>query len=232
MKTKYNVGPNIYVIKRLMAGDSLMRALFNSAIKKYRLSGEVLDIGGKSANASYYSHIIKDDKTRITVTDINDEQGAEILDIEKPFQIKDEVFDIILSFHLFEHVFHFGNCMGEIKRTLKNNGKFILCAPFMYPYHGDPSDYWRFTDKALIKLGEENGFKLKSVECIGEGMFTSACLYVPELMNKIPILKKIITIFAYILCSILDKIIFKVQKNKERKMCDRFALEYIVVFEK
>ena len=61
---------------------------------------------------------------------------------EMPFS--DESFDIIISSSCFEHDDMFWVTFLEICRVLKKDGLIYIQAPSTGPYHGYPTDCWRF----------------------------------------------------------------------------------------
>lgn len=195
------------------------------------MEGKVLDLGGKSINASYYAHM-QQDHCLITLTDITDQKDVLKLDVEQPFPLQPELYDVVLAFHLFEHVWDFKYCAHEIERVLRPGGRFIVSCPFLYPYHADPQDFWRFTDQAALKAWETENLKPVSIECIGEGVFTSMLLYPLGLLKRLPVLRSILTAMCYFVLALIDLLVFRLQRNKSRKIAEVYALEWIVVYEK
>ena len=65
----------------------------------------------------------------------------------------DETFDYVVSEYVIEHIS--GNvqqAIDECYRVLKPGGIVVHLTNFMYPIHGAPNDYWRFTPDALKLL--------------------------------------------------------------------------------
>lgn len=227
----YNPGPSLEIIKGLIQGDTMLRAAFNRSADRIEISGQVLDLGGKSKNASYY---IKRNvnQEHITITDIKPAPGVIAVNVENEFPLPDSKYDIVLAFHLYEHVWNFQSSAKEIERVLKPGGKFIVSIPFMYPYHADPHDYWRFTDQAAIKIWETENLKATSIECIGEGVFTTMYSYLAGSIKRPKWLRSLLQASGYLFTSIIDALIFKSQSSKARKICDVYALEWIVIYTK
>jgi len=228
---KYN-NPFI-VAKEIFKGYTLIRTLFNEAIKDYKISGKVLDIGSKSIKSTYYQNIQIEKDTQITFTDLYEGDGVVKLDVQERFPFEENTFDCIISFHLFEHVFNYQNSAIEIQRVLKPDGKFIIAVPFMHKFHADPDDFYRFTDSAIKKIWESNGLKCESIEYIGEGFFTYAFTTMFS-FTKPKILKGLLRTVSYLFMgTILDRITNKLQKNKKQKtIAQLYALEHIAVFKK
>ena len=85
----------------------------------------MLDLGAKTVNSGYHTRIRNDNAT-VTFVDLNGGPGVVEMDVEKDFPFEDELFDVVISIHLFEHVRHFQNSASEIDRVLKKDGVFIL----------------------------------------------------------------------------------------------------------
>jgi len=64
----------------------------------------------------------------------------------------EEAFDIILCLYVLEHVFELDDAVRSIHRALTPGGFVVIAVPHLYPYHDEPTDYWRFTEHALRQL--------------------------------------------------------------------------------
>lgn len=60
--------------------------------------------------------------------------------------------DAVLCFSVLEHLENPGSAVEEIHRSLSGDGVFIGYVPFLYPFHGSPSDHSRFTSTGLMCL--------------------------------------------------------------------------------
>ncbi|MBX4210353.1 class I SAM-dependent methyltransferase [Candidatus Parcubacteria bacterium] len=76
--------------------------------------------------------------------------------------ILDNSVDMVLSESMLEHIPYPELAISEIARIIKPGGFLYIEIPFMFPYHGSPSDYTRFTISALRK-------RFDSFEVIGSG---------------------------------------------------------------
>jgi SAM-dependent methyltransferase len=61
-------------------------------------------------------------------------------------------FGTVLALSTFEHVPCFWRGFEEIHRVLRPDGVLLVCCPFYFHIHDEPSDYWRFTPAALELL--------------------------------------------------------------------------------
>lgn len=65
-----------------------------------------------------------------------------------PFE--DASFDLVVSKDTLEHFLDPFKVVQEVDRVLKPGGLFVICVPWMHPFHGD--DYWRYSPVGLKHL--------------------------------------------------------------------------------
>lgn len=82
---------------------------------------------------------------------------------------RDGSLDAVLCTQVLEHVPDPGRAMGEIARVLKPGGRLLLSAPFFYPLHDEPHDYYRFSPHGFEVLLETAG--LAPVRTLAQGGF-------------------------------------------------------------
>ncbi len=61
-------------------------------------------------------------------------------------------FDAVISTQVLEHVERVEETVGEIYRVLRPDGLVFISVPFIFPEHGAPRDYRRFTEWELRRL--------------------------------------------------------------------------------
>lgn len=138
---------------------------FFTYLNKYN-NPKILDFGSQSVS----NHIdaknllnkmnIKYDYTGV---DIVEGKNVDII-LEDPYKfkkIKDNIYDVVISTSVFEHVEFFWLTYLEILRILKPNGLFYLNVPSNGDFHRWPSDCWRFypdSGNALINWAKKNNF--------------------------------------------------------------------------
>ena len=71
--------------------------------------------------------------------------------------IPPESFDYVISMSMLEHTQRPWCVMAEIGKVLKPGGYLYLSVPWIYPLHGEPHDYWRFSVPCLSKLARDAG---------------------------------------------------------------------------
>lgn len=126
------------------------RTLLNSELKKMfkRLKkGTVLDVGSRF---SPYKQLIP--YTTFLTLDIDKRFNPDLCCDVHNIKCKSNSFDTIIATELLEHLHNPQKAIDEIYRILKPRGILILSAPFIYPYHPDPTDYYRYSEEGLRYL--------------------------------------------------------------------------------
>jgi len=188
---RLNPSDQLFLYKQIITGKSYMRATHNLFLKKKitmnKLTGD-LGSGGKND----YNKFIFKDVNLIKSFDFYKTNNKTIkLNLEKDFNLKKYKLKNILIFNVFEHIFEKEILLNSISKSLNKNGKLEIFVPFMYKYHDDPNDYYRFTHTYLKKFLEKNGFKVK-ITLIGAGQF-NVILEILFKYFKLDILKIIIS---------------------------------------
>lgn len=135
-------------------GIALRRSFYTRDVFRLfldRLHGDCLDLG---AGMSRYKSILMSYVKTYTTMDIEAFPGIDVVGdaLNPPFA--DASFDSVISMHVLEHVKEPWVMIEQIKRILRPGGTAIICAPFMYPYHADPHDYFRFSEEGIRHLFE------------------------------------------------------------------------------
>jgi SAM-dependent methyltransferase len=113
------------------------------------LRGRVLDVGGgrDAPHDVAWSTAAKRIRLDLVATHRPDVQGnAGAL----PFA--DDSFDGAVTFQVLEHVSEPDRALNEIARVLVPGGTLVGSVPFIWPVHGDPHDYFRFSADGLRYL--------------------------------------------------------------------------------
>ncbi len=109
--------------------------------------GIVMDVGSKH---SPYRKLIP--CTEYKRLDIDKKSKPDICcDLHK-IKWKSSYFDTVIATEVLEHLYDPQKAVDEIHRILKPGGVCILSTRFIYPYHPDPEDYYRFTWDSLNHL--------------------------------------------------------------------------------
>lgn len=79
---------------------------------------------------------------------------------------EDTSFDCVLSSQVLEHVTSPQKYLGEAQRVLKPGGSLIVSTHGIWPYHPDPTDFWRWTADGLQAEIERAGFEIVNVQAV------------------------------------------------------------------
>jgi SAM-dependent methyltransferase len=105
--------------------------------------------------------------SRYVGADFAGNSDADIL-IDKSGRVdcEDTSFDCVLSSQVLEHVGSPQEYLAEAQRILKPGGSLILSTHGIWPYHPDPTDYWRWTADGLQAEIERAGFQVLDVQAV------------------------------------------------------------------
>ncbi len=156
-------------------GKSLWRTLCNIKISEFKVYGKLLDAGSKSLSSSYYRYLDLSGVKSTTFVDYYYSDNSNILkiDLEEKLPIDDCSFDSILLMNVLEHVFNHKSLLNELYRITQIKGILIGTVPFMFRYHADPNDFYRFTHTCLKRNLIDSGFKSVKIYTIGNGLLLS-----------------------------------------------------------
>lgn len=124
----------------------LSKALLWQKRHMHDFHGRVLDVG--CGDKPYQSWISPEKVDEYVGLDIVDR--ADI--VVKPgvaWPLQDASFDCVLFTQVLEHLEDREHVLGEMNRVLKPGGIILITVPFMFPAHGLPHDYARFTIQGL-----------------------------------------------------------------------------------
>ena len=136
-----------------------------------QLEGRVLEIGAGILDYSVHAQN-SDEYIR---SDYAPPRGDERIKIDATnIDFPDNSIDSVVCMSTMEHVEDFSKAFEEIYRILKPGGQFLLCVPWLFPYHGAPDDYHRFTSSALsshLKKYDVDKFEAVGNFWISQAMF-------------------------------------------------------------
>ena len=190
------------IIKKIQyyLGSSYRRKFLDKLLnenKKY-FQGSVLDIGGGRKRGKFVPPKTK----KWIFADITPELKPDVICNVEKMQFENKSFNTIKATELFEHVENLEQGIKECFRVLKKGGYFIISAPFLYPIHGDPFDFQRWTDQKWKKVLFESGFKIENLETMG-GFFTLMSDMIKNVNKKNFFLLRYLGYFFYPLLDIL-----------------------------
>ncbi len=87
----------------------------------------------------------------------------------------ENAFDVVLSLEMMEHTRHWQTSLHNMKRICKPGGLLIITAPSPgYPYHGYPTDFWRYTPEDWRAVLEDFDVVATEFDPQGPGAFVAA----------------------------------------------------------
>lgn len=75
----------------------------------------------------------------------------------------DGTFDLVVAFQVLEHTDHPWRVVNDCFRVTRPGGRCLLTAPFLFPHHASPHDYFRFSHEGLASLATDAGFVVDEV---------------------------------------------------------------------
>jgi SAM-dependent methyltransferase len=142
----------------------------------------VLDLGGnKTSKRGAFD--IEHYGLRVVYSNLSTAKRPDVQADAAHIPFKDASFEAVVCSELLEHVPHPPAVLREIHRVLPGGGTLLLCAPFLYPIHGDPGDYGRYTDSYWREVVGAKGFDIMAIErqgsywCVLSDMLRELVLY-------------------------------------------------------
>jgi SAM-dependent methyltransferase len=135
-----------------------------TAAARYDLLPEgalIFDIGSKDSRGAYGG---LPPGAKVVCVDIAAGPGVDMVaDAHDLNLVADNSVDFVTSVSVLEHVRYPQRVVSEIYRILKPGGMVYISVPFIFPFHADPDDFYRFSHKGLEILCEkfermDNGF--------------------------------------------------------------------------
>lgn len=130
------------------------------------LGVRVLDVGGHRARIRGQFRFGELDASR-TVVNIALSAEPDVLADAHKLPFLDATWDAVVCAEILEHVAEPATALSEIARVLRPGGRLYACAPFLYPIHGDPLDYGRFTPTWWRRRLDTAGLDIVTLEAQG-----------------------------------------------------------------
>ncbi len=138
---------------------------------------------------------------------------------------EDASFDCVLSSQVLEHVTDPQTYLAEALRLLKPGGSLILSTHGIWPYHPDPTDFWRWTGDGLQAEIRKAGFEIANIQSV-MGLDTAALqLWQDSTFERLPW----ITRRPYIWC--FQTVISFIERKRKSKFSDD-AMVFVVLARK
>lgn len=205
--------------------DSILRKEEAEQFAALRLHGEVLDLGGEK-RSGYLANV--QGTYNVTTVNMSTDTGCDVVhDLEvTPLPFDSASYDVVILNNTIEHIYHARELVCDALRILRPGGQIIITAPFLFPVHPSPHDYWRFTDEAVRMMLEEG--RVTQVTCVALGTGVTTVMY--HLFERL--LPKPLRMIAYLvrpLASVLDTVIYATRRRDSTQLRAYHTLGYFVV---
>lgn len=115
----------------------------------------IYDIGSKGARAGY-AFGPPPRGAKIVCVDIEPGPGVDLVaDAHDMHMVEDGAADFVTTVSVLEHVRYPHKAVKEMHRILRPGGIIYVNVPFIFPFHADPDDFYRFTNKGIDILCED-----------------------------------------------------------------------------
>ncbi len=209
-------------------GTTYRRKLLDKYLNKNTkyFQGTVLDIGGGRKRGKFIPP--KTDKW--IFADITPELKPDVICNVEKMQFKNKSFDTVKATELFEHVKNSEQGIKECYRVLEKSGYFIVSMPFLYPVHGDPYDYQRWTKDKWISMTRDMGFKIEKIYLVGN--YFTVLSDMLKTFNKSLLLP--FRLLGYLTYPILDLVqkLDNLKIIKNNKILNKYTTGYLFIFKK
>lgn len=197
------------------------------------VTGKLLDVG--CGNKPYLKYLLP---LTCEYVGCDIEQSSlkrvDIICSAKSISIESNTFDTVISTQVLEHIDEPAEMISECFRVLKNNGYFVMSTNLMWPVHGEPYDFYRFTKYGLIYLFEKTGFKVcECCACGGKWAMVGQMILL-SLICKVDNTKSYLRRFPN---KIVNRVLMLICNNLfpflDEKNCDEhFTMNYVIVGKK
>lgn len=115
---------------------------------------------------------------KLVCVDIEGGHGVDLVaDAHDLHMVPDNSVDLVNCLNLLEHVQYPHKVISEAYRILKPGGIINVNVPFIFPFHADPDDFYRFSKNGILILCEK-------FECIVNGYSRGPASTMHELLVR------------------------------------------------
>ncbi len=208
--------PEFYRNPPINAAIYLHFSTLSEDIQKYAkyAKGTLIDVG---AGLAPYKSFFKNVKKYIKMDNFEyPGSKPDIIGDALNIPMKDKSVDSVFSSQVLEHIKDPQKMVNEIHRILKKDGVCILTTHMAQVLHGEPHDYFRFTEYGLRELFKK--FSYVEIKPNGGALLAIIQLFNFAIEEKFPIISKPLITFLNLIVKRLDKIFFE----------KRFTINYLV----
>jgi len=182
-----------------LKGYSLLRIYQIHACKAIELKAKSIEFGAHKEKNKNFSIYFKGESQFLYSNFYNTNKNYLKIDLTKRLKLKKNEFNNVVIMNVIEHLRNFSLTFKEINRVLKSNGNIIGSTPFIYPVHGAPNDYYRFTKEFFNMTLKKNKFKKIKINALGFGPFIASYNLIYAYIKFFPLFKELILLLSYAL---------------------------------
>lgn len=154
--------PNEAVHNRL--AYRVMEQVLAYAAERYA-TGRLIDVGcGSKPWQGLFAPYVEEHIGVDHIPSPHDPDAVDVLATAYEIPLEDASIDTVLMTAVLEHLEEPDRAIAECRRLLKPGGHLIITAPFIWPLHAEPRDFFRYSPHGLRFLLESEGFDVVEVE--------------------------------------------------------------------
>ena len=81
-----------------------------------------------------------------------------------------KTYSLVIATEVLEHISDWHSAFANIASCMKPGGYALLTAPFFYPLHEEPHDYWRPTAHQFARASRNAGLEVHSIKKLGNAV--------------------------------------------------------------
>lgn len=137
-----------------MTISSFRRHYLDEFLAATPFQGDVLDVGGKKEGKKGAFRPPLTNCKSWRYVNVDAASQPDFLASADVLPLTDASVDCVLLSEVLEHLRHPEKSLVEAFRVLRPGGRIVLSVPFLFPVHGDPHDFQRWTpEKFRAELG-------------------------------------------------------------------------------
>lgn len=129
--------------------------------------GRVLDVGGKKVRKRGRFRPDAAPASSWEYLNLDAESEPDIVAPAEAIPVEDGRFDAVMLSEVLEHLPDPAAVLAEVGRVLGPGGCVVATMPFLFPVHGDPDDYQRWTPSKLRTEFAAAGLRVDEVTPMG-----------------------------------------------------------------
>lgn len=148
---------------------SMRRTELDAALERNQqlFVGDVLDVGGKRLRKRGRFRPNEAAARSWKYLNIDPATQPDFLCPADAIPVVDDSFDAVILSEVLEHLWEPDKALREIARILRPGGHVLATIPFLFPVHGDPGDFQRWTPEKLRREFERAGLAVIELTPMG-----------------------------------------------------------------